>query len=77
MAIGRFFGYSVPRSNTIPGILDASQLKLRYQITGNNDINPTRISGYAQVSKKFYWGEIEFFLMLVLERNIGILITKR
>ena len=55
-------GYSVPRSNTIPGILDASQLKLRYQITGNNDINPTRISGYAQVSKKFYWGESRVFV---------------
>ncbi len=55
-------GYSVPRSNTIPGILDASQLKLRYQITGNNDINPIRISGYAQVSKKFYWGESRVFV---------------
>ena len=55
-------GYSVPRSNTIPGILDASQLKLRYQITGNNDINPTRISGYAQFSKKFYWGESRVFV---------------
>jgi hypothetical protein len=62
MAIGRFFGYSVPRSNTIPGILDASQLKLRYLIAGNNDINPTRISGYAQVSKKFYWGESRVFV---------------
>ena len=55
-------GYSVPRSNTIPGILDASQLKLRYLIAGNNDINPTRISGYAQVSKKFYWGESRVFV---------------
>lgn len=55
-------GYSVPRSNTIPGILDPSQLKLRYQITGNNNISPTRISGYAQFSKKFYWGENRIFI---------------
>ena len=46
----------------MPGVLDASQLKLRYLIAGQNDINPLRISGYGQFSKKFYWGENRMFI---------------
>ena len=55
-------GYSTPRPLEIPGILDASQLKLKYNISGQNEINPTRISGYGQISKKFYWGESRVFV---------------
>jgi hypothetical protein len=55
-------GYSTPRSYVEPGTLDPSQLRLRYSISGNNHIQPTRISGYAQFSKKFFWGENRMFL---------------
>ena len=46
-------GYSTPRTYLNPGVLDASDLKLKYNISGNNEINPTRISGYAQFSKNY------------------------
>ncbi|MEZ7888831.1 MAG: TonB-dependent receptor plug domain-containing protein, partial [Cloacibacterium sp.] len=55
-------GYSTPRTYLNPGVLDASDLKLKYNISGNNEINPTRISGYAQFSKKLYWGENRVFI---------------
>ncbi len=55
-------GYNVPRDYVIPGTLDASQLRLHYAISGANHIQPTRISGYAQYSKKFFWGENRVFL---------------
>ena len=55
-------GYSTPRDYTNPGVLDPSQLRLRYNIAGANHIEPTRLSGYAQFSKKFYWGENRVFL---------------
>jgi len=35
---------------------------LKYNISGNNEINPRRISGYAQFSKKLYWGENRVFI---------------
>lgn len=55
-------GYSIPRDYTNPGTLDPSQLKLRFNISGANHIEPTRLSGYAQYSKKFYWGTNRVFL---------------
>ncbi len=55
-------GYSTPRNYVDPGTLDPSQLRLRYSISGANHIEPTRISGYAQYSKKFYWGENRVFV---------------
>ncbi len=55
-------GYSSPRDFVIPGVLDGSPLKLKYQIQGRNTINPTRISAYAQFSKKFYIGRSKAFL---------------
>lgn len=55
-------GYSTPRNYVDPGTLDPSQLRLRYSISGSNHIEPTRISGYAQYSKKFYWGENRVFV---------------
>ncbi len=55
-------GYSTPRDYTNPGELDPSELRLRYQIMGQNDIQPTRISGYAQFSRKFYWGTNRVFV---------------
>ena len=55
-------GYSTPRTFVNPGTLDASQLKLKYNISGKNEINPMRISGYGQLSRKFYWGENRVFV---------------
>lgn len=49
-------GYSVPKIYMNPGQLDASKLKLRYNINGQNTLDATRISAYGQFSKKFYWG---------------------
>lgn len=54
-------GYSRPRGSVIPGVLDASELRLRYLISGENHIAPLRLSGYGQFSKKFYWGENRMF----------------
>lgn len=55
-------GYSNPRNFVIPGQLDASALNLNYFIAGDNNISPTRISAYAQMSKKFFWGENKIFI---------------
>lgn len=55
-------GYSIPRDYTNPGILDPSHLRLRFHIAGDNHIQPTRLSGYAQYSRKFFWGENRVFL---------------
>lgn len=55
-------GYSRPRDFTHPGALDASDLSLKYHINGNNSISPTRLSAYAQFSRKFYWGSNRVFL---------------
>jgi len=55
-------GYSTPRDYTLPGALDPSQLRLRYHISGANHIQPTRVSAYAQYSKKFYWGANRIFV---------------
>ncbi len=55
-------GYSSPRDYTNPGNLDASDLSLKYLISGNNHIKPTRVSGYLQFSKKLKWGSNKVFL---------------
>lgn len=55
-------GYSNPRDFVIPGNLDTSALNLKYYIAGQNNITPTRISAYAQFSKKFYWGSNRIFV---------------
>ncbi|MDO4225475.1 MAG: TonB-dependent receptor, partial [Bergeyella zoohelcum] len=55
-------GYSQPRGSIDPGVLDPSDLKLRYHISGNNHISPVRLSAYAQYSKKFYWGNHKVFV---------------
>lgn len=54
-------GYSVPRDQTLPGVLDPSSMELNYHISGRNAIEPTRISAYAQYSHKFYWGSTRIF----------------
>ncbi len=54
-------GYSVPRDETLPGVLDASSMELNYHIAGNNQIQPTRLSAYVQYSRKFYWGASRVF----------------
>lgn len=55
-------GYSNPRDFVLPGQLDISDLNLNYHIAGQNNITPTRISAYAQFSKKFYWGNNRVFV---------------
>ena len=55
-------GYSNPRDFVITGNLDTSNLNLMYHIAGQNDINTTRVSAYAQFSKKFYWGNNRIFV---------------
>jgi len=49
-------GYSTPRPIDDPRFPDASDLDLFYSIAGNNHIQPTRLSAYAQYSQKFFWG---------------------
>lgn len=55
-------GYSSPRDFTLPGTLDTSDLSLKYNIRGDNDISPSRISAYAQYSKKFMWNRNKVFI---------------
>lgn len=55
-------GYSTPRDWVLPGNLDASDLSLKYLISGNNHIQPTRLSAYAQYSKKLNWGSNKVFV---------------
>jgi len=55
-------GYSVPRPPDDPRFPDASDLDLFYSIQGNNHIEPTRMSAYAQYSQKFYWGSSKVFV---------------
>ncbi len=55
-------GYSVPRDQMIPGVLDDSALELQYHLAGNNHIQPTRLSAYLQYSNKFYWGRSRAFV---------------
>lgn len=55
-------GYSTPRDFTLPGVLNGGSLAMKYHISGNNNISPTRISGYGQFSHKFYWGENRVFV---------------
>lgn len=54
-------GYSVPRDYTLPGVLDPSSMELNYHIAGDNHIQPTRLSAYAQYSQKMYWGSSRVF----------------
>jgi len=49
-------GYSTPRPIDDPRFPDTSDLDLFYSIAGNNHIEPTRLSAYAQYSQKFFWG---------------------
>jgi len=54
-------GYSIPRPVDDPrGI--SGDLNLFYQITGQNKIEPSRLSAYAQYSQKFYWGASKVFV---------------
>lgn len=55
-------GYSSPRKYVNPGELDASELKLKYQIAGRNHLEANRLSAYAQYSKKMYWGNNRVFV---------------
>ncbi|MBB4805531.1 hypothetical protein HNP38_000803 [Chryseobacterium defluvii] len=55
-------GYSMPRPLDDPRFGDPSDLDLFYSISGNNHIEPTRLSAYAQYSQKFFWGSSKVFV---------------
>ena len=55
-------GYSIPHPVDDPRFPDASDLDLYYSIQGNNHIEPTRMSAYAQYSQKFFWGASKVFV---------------
>lgn len=55
-------GYSTPRDFVKPGILDAGNLRLKHSIAGRNHIEPTRLSVFAQFSRKMYWGAHRVFI---------------
>lgn len=55
-------GYSIPHPVDDPRFPDASELDLFYSIAGNNHIEPTRLSAYAQYSQKFFWGSSKIFV---------------
>ncbi|WP_126650671.1 TonB-dependent receptor plug domain-containing protein [Chryseobacterium aureum] len=56
-------GYSLPRPEVIdPRTGTTGDLKLAYYIAGQNNIEPTRLSAYAQYSQKFYWGASKVFV---------------
>ncbi|MCJ7936343.1 MAG: TonB-dependent receptor plug domain-containing protein [Chryseobacterium sp.] len=55
-------GYSLPRPIVDPRTGGTGDLKLAYQIAGANNIEPTRLSAYAQYSQKFYWGASKVFV---------------
>ncbi|CAH0259078.1 TonB-dependent receptor plug domain-containing protein [Chryseobacterium sp. WG14] len=54
-------GYSLPRPIVDPRGT-TGDLKLAYYIAGANNIEPTRLSAYAQYSQKFYWGASKVFI---------------
>ncbi|MBL3550364.1 MULTISPECIES: TonB-dependent receptor plug domain-containing protein [Chryseobacterium] len=54
-------GYSLPRPIVDPRG-GTGDLKLAYYIAGANNIEPTRLSAYAQYSQKFYWGASKVFI---------------
>lgn len=54
-------GYSLPRPIVDPRGA-TGDLKLAYYIAGANNIEPTRLSAYAQYSQKFYWGASKVFI---------------
>lgn len=55
-------GYATPRNWAKPGVLNTSDLRLRFNIRGDNHITPHRLSAFAQYSKKFYWGSHKMFV---------------
>ncbi|MEI7489296.1 MAG: TonB-dependent receptor, partial [Chryseobacterium sp.] len=54
-------GYSLPHEAFVDP-RNPGDLKLMYNISGNNHIEPTRMSAYAQYSQKFYWGSSKVFV---------------
>ena len=69
-------GYSIPHPVDDPRFPDASELDLFYSIVGNNKIEPTRLSAYAQYSQKFFWNSSKVSSMQEQELPIGVLIMK-
>ncbi|MDN5478406.1 MAG: TonB-dependent receptor [Chryseobacterium sp.] len=55
-------GYSIPRPIDDPRTGGTGDLNLFYHIAGKNTIEPSRLSAYAQYSKKFYWGASKVFV---------------
>ncbi|WP_073180536.1 TonB-dependent receptor plug domain-containing protein [Cruoricaptor ignavus] len=57
-----YLGYTSQRDMDNPFPINDGDLKLRYLISGQNDISPSRISGYAQFSKKMMWDRNRVFI---------------
>ena len=57
-----YLGYTSPRDMDNPFPVNDGDLKLHYLISGQNDISPSRISGYAQFSKKMMWDRNRVFI---------------
>ena len=55
-------GYSIPHPVDDPRFPEVSDLDLYYSIAGNNKIEPTRLSAYAQYSQKFFWNSSKVFV---------------
>lgn len=55
-------GYSIPRPIDDPRTGGTGDLNLFYHIAGKNTIEPSRLSAYAQYSRKFYWGASKVFV---------------
>lgn len=55
-------GYSIPRPIDDPRTGGTGDLNLFYHIAGKNNIEPSRLSAYAQYSHKFYWGASKVFV---------------
>lgn len=55
-------GYSIPRPIDDPRTGGTGDLNLFYHIAGKNNIEPSRLSAYAQYSQKFYWGASKIFV---------------
>lgn len=54
-------GYSLPHTEFVDP-RNPGDLELMYNISGQNHIQPTRMSAYAQYSQKFFWGSSKVFV---------------
>jgi hypothetical protein len=60
METGRFCRIQYSKTAIIDPRRNEGDLELFYSIAGKNNIQPTRLSAYAQYSQKFYWGAVKY-----------------